>query len=310
MKELDFISFAEFCDYFVSTQGGVLRGTKVPLKWISQTLQRLKEELDLFGDYELAAADLPMRAKCVIIAAIIEQCKESGESKGWLVQYALGGLRTLIELDIPEDLICAANYLLTHGRMPSKKYITERSPYRLKVVFSDVSHFPHGGYVFETSVWKGDTMVPIGHLVRDICGADESEIEAISQKYGSAFVEQFRSAISVLYLNLDPCAGIKECTKVFTRFIEWDYIVGTVCMLSELKELSVEVEDARSKAEKEYFDEISKLMSSIEDIRFLEELISEGRLTTNEVAKILSESYGVSEGAAETYVSGVLEDEI
>ena len=70
-----------------------------------------------------------------------------------------------------------------------------------------------------------------------------------------------------------------------------------------MEELGIEVEDARSEKSKQIGRGISKLRSSIGDGSFIEELVAKGRLTKDDMAKVLSEAYGVCEDAAKWYVN-------
>ena len=303
MKELDSFEFEYCCDYFASTQGVILGNTKVPLDWIAQTLRCLKKTHDLWEDYSQAAGELSMRCKCIIIAAVIQQTKETYDSKEWLAQKGNSFLSSLKD-EMPEELICAAEYLLVHGRMPSRKYIANRSPYRLKVVLSDVhyvySGYPHDDEQFEVSVWKGDTMIPIGDIARVIHGSDGSVIDAISRKYGCDFAKKFEDAISVF--NEEWWEEIDDDMEVYGR-ISACCRDDTEDKLRQLEELGIEVEDARSEKSKQIGRGISKLRSSIGNSSFIEELVVKGRLTNDEMVKVLSESYGVCEDAAKWYVN-------
>lgn len=303
MKEIDYFDFARCCDYFASTNGVILEKTKVPLAWREKVLKSLKKQRDSCGDYELAAEEMSMRGKCVVIAAVIQQIKETGNSNDWLISKGTFFLEMYMD-EIPENLVRAAEYLIVHGRMPSKKYINDHAPYKLKVVLSDVhyvySGYPHDDERFEVSVWKGDRAVPIGDIVRVMHGSAVSEEDAIAEKYGKDFAKTLSDAMSVF--NEEWQEEIDEDMRVYSR-VSGCCRDDTELLHRELKGRGIEVEDVRSEKSKQIENGLYKLMTSVQDNKHITELLAQGKLTRAEVVKILIEAYDVCEDAARYYVS-------
>lgn len=303
MKGMAVFDFGCCCDYFASTKGVILEKTNVPLAWREQVLKFLMRQQDSWGDYNFAAEEMSMRGKCVVIAAVIQQIKDTGNSNDWLISQATSFLE-MYKDEMPEDLVCAAEYLIAHGRMPSKKYINDHAPYKLKVVLSDVhyvySGYPHDDEQFEVSVWKGDRRVPIGDIARVMHGAAVSEEDAIAEKYGKDFAKTFRHAISVF--NEEWWEEIDEDMKVYSR-ISGCCRDDTEFLRHELKDCGIEVEDVRSEKSKQIGYGLYKLITSIQADGPIKELVAKGKLTRDEAVKFLVKAYEVCEDAAKYYVN-------